>query len=161
VSVAPTKPRSNSSSTKFSKGNEHRFEPGVSGNPGGKPKSSEARLLSKAMRVQLSWRAPNEVATQLGLEPGASWAQCISMRLIRLAIREGDVSAMRELREATEGTRSHASMAFTDEDGNPQDTPPLIELVFVQSDGNGYPVPGYSIDGKPAMPSALPAATRD
>jgi hypothetical protein len=163
VPVAPTVPRKkNPPRTSFKKGgpNPHAFVAGNgSPNPGGKPKSSEARLLSKALFATLSNRAPNEVATGFGLKPGSSWAQCIAQRLVVMAVR-GDLAAVVEIRTATEGTRSHASMAFTDDDGNPQETPPLILIEFVQSDGNGYPAPpGSIIDGVcVAAPCALPAA---
>ena len=155
VAVEPKARKKNPPRTAFAPGNEHRFEKGVSGNPGGKPKG-DTRLLSKAMRVQLAWRAPDEVALQLGLPAGSSWAQCISMRLIRLAIRDADVSAMRELREATEGTRQRFELF--DDDGNPQETPQLIELVFLESDGNGRPAPGSLIEGtaRSTAPPALP-----
>lgn len=155
ITLEPTSRKKNRPSTAFMPGNPHRFEKGVSGNPGGKPKTAESRLLSRAMRVQLSWRAPDDVALQLGLTAGASWAQCISMRLIRLAIRDADVSAMRELREATEGTRQR--FEIFDDEGNPQETPPLIELVFVNADGDGHPAPGQVIDGN--VVTALPAVT--
>lgn len=149
VSTEARPRKKNPPRTAFAPGNEHRFEKGVSGNPGGKPKG-QTRLLSKAMRVQLAWRAPDEVAIQLGLPPGSSWAQCISMRLIRLAIRDADVSAIRALLEATEGTRQR--FEIFDDDGNSQETPPLIELVFVESNGNGSP---KTIDAPPATPSSL------
>ena len=55
----------------FAKNNPHRFAPGKSGNPSGRPKD-ETRLLSKAIRGQLGTRAPYEVSLALGLTKGAS-----------------------------------------------------------------------------------------
>jgi len=123
------------------------------GNPGGKPKTEH--LLSKALRVALADRAPDAVAEALQLPKGASWGIVLARKLLVMAVR-GDLAALVEIRTATEGTRSHTSMAFTDEDGNPQDGPQLIKIVFVESDGNGYPAPSSTIEGD-AQSTALPA----
>jgi len=93
-----TKPRK-LPSTVFSAGNEHRFAPGVSGNPSGRSAASERRLISRALHNQLAHRAPDKVAQRFNLPAGSSWAQCVSMSLIFSAIR-GDIMAVREIRDA-------------------------------------------------------------
>jgi hypothetical protein len=137
----------------FKPGNPHVFKPGQSGNPGGRPKGSESRLISKALLAYLGDRAPNEVATACGLPFGASWAQCMAKRLITLALR-GDVSAMREVREATEGNRIRADLNFPD----PADAPKLVEIVFLESDGAGRPALPI-IEAQSSAAPALPAET--
>ena len=119
---------------------------------GGKPRQRD-HLLSKTLCVALCDRAPDAVAEALNLPHGSSWAQAISRKLIYLAVR-GDLQAMREIREATEGTRAHMSIDLPDPDA----ALPVIEIVFVDSDHDGRPAPGFVIDGKPAPQPTLPAA---
>jgi len=87
---------------------------------------SQGRLISKALRAQLPSRAPDEIALQLSLRPGASWAMCVSAALLHAAVR-GDVAAAKEIRECTEGTRSRIEL---DPDGQ---TMPLLNVVFVSA----------------------------
>jgi hypothetical protein len=89
----------------FKCGNPYRFQAGTagskkSGNPAGRP-PDEMRLVLKALRAQLPHRAPDAVASALGLAPGASWAQCISASLLRRAVR-GDNNAVSPILNATE-----------------------------------------------------------
>jgi Family of unknown function (DUF5681) len=76
------------------------FEPGTSGNPGGKPK--QHRLLTRSLRARLDQRAPDEIAKVLKLPRGASYAQCISAQLVNQSLR-GDMNASRLIFEYTEG----------------------------------------------------------
>ena len=143
VKIDETKPRKRViPRSAFQAGNEHRFRPGESGNPsGGRPKD-ENRLLSKALKVQLANRAPDKVAKALSLPRGASWSQCISMVLIRSAVR-GDLAAAREIREATEGVRSRLELV----DESVMERPP-ITVVFEESiDGRLRRLPS-TIDGR-------------
>jgi len=141
--------------TAYSKENPspHAFKPGQSGNPGGKPRLVD-HLLSKTLRVALCDRAPDEVAKGFSLPSGSSWAQCIARKLIYMAVR-GDLQAMREIREATEGTRVHASIDFPD----PAAVPPVVEIVFIEANGDGRSAPGITIEAESAAPPALTATT--
>jgi hypothetical protein len=81
---------SRSASAKLLERYQKRFEPGQSGNPGGRPK---LRLLSKAAR---------EALAEVNPETGLSNAEEIVAALVKKA-KSGDVWACRELREWTEG----------------------------------------------------------
>jgi hypothetical protein len=149
------KPRKkNPPRTAFKKGgpNKHAFKPGESGNPGGKPKSAELRLVTKALSAALQNRAPAAVVKSLGLPSHASWAQCIAQQLI-IQAAAGDTSAASAVIAATEGTR--ARLDVFQENGNTAALP-VIELVFIESDGCGRPASGITIEGNAQHP-ALPA----
>lgn len=116
--------------TAFRKGGEnpHAFQPGECGrNRAKKPeRPDDERLISRALRAQLSTRAPNERAIAVGLRPGASWAQVCAAALLDAASR-GDVAASKEVRESTEGGR--LALAFDSEPGS--EDCPLLEVCFV------------------------------
>jgi hypothetical protein len=152
VAVASKPRKKNPPRTAFRKGgpNPHAFVAGTgSPNPGGKVKS-DTRLISKALLVALANRAPDEAAKALNLPKGSSWAQCLGQRLIHMALR-GDLAAMDQIRQFTEGNRIHASVDFQD----PGAAPPIIEIVFVDA-VDGRPAPGTTIDAQTAVPPALP-----
>lgn len=149
------KPRKkNPPRTAFKKGEEnpHAFKPGESGNPGGKPK--EHRLLSKALRMHLANRAPDSVCEALNLPHHSSWAQCVGMRLIRLAITSIDTNAIRAVHEISEGSRSR--LEIVDESDA---CFPSMEIVFVESDGNGRPHRYSAIESSVDETRALPQET--
>lgn len=73
----------------FEKGNAFAYKPGVSGNPGGRPK-----LLSDAYRRRLA-----EVNEKTGL----TYAETIAIAQVKNAAK-GEVQAAKEIRAATEGT---------------------------------------------------------
>jgi hypothetical protein len=131
----------------------HAFKPGESGNPGGKPRLMD-HLLSQKLRVALCDRAPDAVCEALALPHHSSWAQCIARKLIYMAVR-GDLQAMREIREATEGLKVHASLDLPD----PDNAPPVFEVVFIEANGDGRPASGITIEAKSSAPPALPAGT--
>jgi hypothetical protein len=79
-----------SASAKFLEKYQKRFQPGESGNPGGRPR---LRLLSKAAR---------EALAEVNPETGLTNAEEIVAALVKKA-KSGDVWACRELRDWTEG----------------------------------------------------------
>ena len=115
--------------TAFAPGNDWRFEPGVSGNPTGRSAPGKRRLISRALLTHLAHRAPDKVASQLGLPLGSSWAQCISMSLIFAAVR-GDVGAAREIRDAV-GDVAKFQSPFDDAIGGV--SPIVVQFVSAES----------------------------
>ncbi|HEV2615957.1 MAG TPA: DUF5681 domain-containing protein [Candidatus Acidoferrales bacterium] len=79
-----------------------RFEKGVSGNPGGRPKT---RSLSVACRELLETVVPGD-------PHGLTYSQKIARRLAKSALR-GSVSAAQELADRSEG-RPHQAVQFSD-----------------------------------------------
>ncbi len=155
--------------TAFKKGEPNPgFKPGQSGSPGSKPKSGERRLLSKAMNVFLSDHCPDEVAKSVGLPPNPpdstryiySWAQILAKRVLNFAIK-GEPWAVAQVSQLTEPVRTRPMYGFDSEEGTAE-APPIFQLVFVDSNGEGSPCtefleahPDY-IEGKAAR-RALPA----
>jgi len=134
-------------SNAFEVGNKHAFRPGQSGNRSGKPKDAR-RLISKSLRAQLPDRAPDEIASKLGLGRGASWAMCIARMLLYKAAT-GSVEAAREVRESVEGSRVNNSLQLLDEDGSPAKVPDL-KIVFVSPQQSSQ---GHYLDRTtPALP---------
>ncbi len=78
---------------KFAPGNKigKQFPKGVSGNPNGRPKITK---LTEALREQLAEEMPNA--------PEETQAEAIARALIRAALK-GDVQAIREIADRTEG----------------------------------------------------------
>lgn len=75
----------------FKKGNEHRFPPGQSGNPGGRPK-----LLTGAYTKMLA-----EVDGETGMTKAEMIARAGFVRSV--SVLPGGTAAAREIRQATEG----------------------------------------------------------
>jgi hypothetical protein len=120
--------------TAFKPGNPYAFRPGESGRSRAKTPTApdDVRLVSKALRARLPFRAPDAIALKLGLEPGASWAQCIAQSLIYTAVR-GDVAGIRAIHELTEGMlhqRFGIGLDHVDEDGGGG---PRLVVQFVSS----------------------------
>jgi hypothetical protein len=130
----------NAPRTAFRKGepNPHAFKPGVSPNPGGRPKDG-LRLVSKALRVQLAGRATNEIAQAVGLDPGASYAQVLAQVVLRLGMR-GDLTAIKLAVELSEKTKVEMEELSGGVSGS------LFNIVFVESDGNGKPLHSSTIE---------------
>jgi hypothetical protein len=146
VTIAPKrKGKANSASFKKGAPNPHAFQPGESGNIGGKPKLIDAHL-SRSLRIVLADRAPDAVCVAAGLPTHSTWSMCLARRLVYMAIK-GDLSAWREIRESTEGSRLSADLSF--HDGG--EAPPVLQVVFVPSDGDGHPAPGQTIDSQTVL----------
>ena len=161
--------------TVFKKGNTMGFKPGQSGSPGGKPKSGEKRLLSKALNIFLSDRAPDEAGRSIGLPPNPpgstsyiySWAQILAKRILNLAVR-GEAWAVSEISRLTEPVHSRSMLYGFDTEEGSTEAPPLMTIAFIDANGDGYPskeslraFPDVSkvIEGNKAARRALPVST--
>jgi hypothetical protein len=85
--------------TNLEKGAPHRFKPGVSGNPGGRPKK---RPISERYEVLAELELPRKDRIKHGLPEGATYGDALAIVMFRAAL-EGNPSAAREIREAIEG----------------------------------------------------------
>lgn len=153
VEVAKKPRRKNPPRTAFKKGenNGHQWQPGQSGNPTGKHRASDNRM-SKKLLIDLGSRAPDEICHRLSMPTRSSWGQCLSRRLLLLAMA-GDLMAFRELREWTEGSRVDLH-GFGTFDHDAPDVPPLLEIVFV--DGfDGRPKEPVTIEATPELPETV------
>jgi hypothetical protein len=74
----------------------HRFKPGQSGNPGGRPRTAK---LSEACRAKLASPIPGDPESR-------SYAEAIADKLAQLALK-GDIRAAQELADRAEGRPSH------------------------------------------------------
>ncbi len=92
VVTALPKRKKKSRGTPFERGNPWRFPKGVSPNPGGRP-----RLLGQSYAQLLAVRDP---------ETGKTFAELAAERMFE-SVMNGDVSAAREIRQATEGDTVH------------------------------------------------------
>ena len=101
------------SNGQFAKGNKlgHRFAPGVSGNPGGRPK---IKVVSEAARALLASPVPGD-------KYGRTFAEAIVQTLGVQAVA-GNISAASELTDRAEG---RAPMAVQISEAND----PLTELI--------------------------------
>jgi Family of unknown function (DUF5681) len=87
----------------FEKGNQVGFKPGVSGNPGGRPKS---RALSEELRARLQQQYPGRGETTYG--------RLVAEKLVDLAI-DGEIAAIREIFDRIEGKPRQAIDLTADE----------------------------------------------
>src|SRR5262249_6157155 len=76
-------------------GAPHRFKPGQSGNPGGRPRTAK---VSEACRDKLASFIPGDAE-------GRTYAEGIADKLVQLALR-GDIRAAQELADRAEGRPS-------------------------------------------------------
>jgi Family of unknown function (DUF5681) len=81
------------------KGVPYRFQPGQSGNPGGRPKQ---RPISDCYEEMAGRELPENVRIQHGLPEGATYGEALAMVMFKHAL-EGKTDAAREIREAIEG----------------------------------------------------------
>ena len=81
------------------KGAAYRFKPGVSGNPGGRPKK---RPISDRYAELAQEEVPEKVRIKFGRPEGATFADALVMVMFKSAL-EGNTHAVREIRESIEG----------------------------------------------------------
>ncbi len=107
-------PHNRRATGRFRKGNPigkaTRFPPGVSGNPGGRPK---LKVVSEAARALLASTVPGD-------KYGRTFAEAIVLALGLQAV-EGNISAASELTDRAEG-RARQAMDI-------QQTDPLLDLI--------------------------------
>jgi hypothetical protein len=85
--------------TNLEKGAPHRFKPGMSGNPGGRPKK---RPISERYEELAELELPKKDRIKHGLPEGATYGDALAIVMFKSAL-EGNPSAAREIREAIEG----------------------------------------------------------
>jgi hypothetical protein len=81
------------------KGAPHRFKPGQSGNPGGRPKKLP---ISERYEELAELELPKKDRIKQGLPEGATYGDALAMVMFKAAL-EGNPHAAREIREAIEG----------------------------------------------------------
>jgi hypothetical protein len=95
------------------------FSPGVSGNPGGRPKKrpvSNRYIYFLEQPLRDSVPEERAVRIKLGLAPGATCGDAAAVMQIRRAI-SGKTEAVREIREAIEGKAPQRIELTGEEDG--------------------------------------------
>jgi hypothetical protein len=85
--------------TNSEKGPSHRFKPGVSGNPGGRPKR---RPISERYAEFAERPLPEKDRIKHGVPKGGTYGDAFAMVMFKAAL-EGKADAAREIREAIEG----------------------------------------------------------
>lgn len=90
----------------------HCFPPGISGNPGGRPK---VRPISDRYRRIAETTLPEKERKRLGLSVGATYGDALAVTLFD---GRANPSVAKEIREALEG-RATQRIELTGEDGEP------------------------------------------
>ena len=75
------------------------WQPGQTGNPGGRPKKKP--ITDRYLRI-VETELPDEIRAAIGLPRGATFGDAIALAQARQAIK-GETNAAREIREAIEG----------------------------------------------------------
>jgi hypothetical protein len=91
----PSDKRRITAETNLARGEAHRWKPGQSGNPGGRPRTAK---LAEACRVKLASTIPGD-------STGRTYAEAIADELARRALK-GDIRAAQELADRAEGRPS-------------------------------------------------------
>lgn len=85
--------------TNLEKGAPHRFKPGQSGNPGGRP---NRRAISDRYAAMAELPLPEEERIKYGLPVGTTWGDALVIVMFKAALERNPYAA-REIREAIEG----------------------------------------------------------
>ncbi|HEY6329808.1 MAG TPA: DUF5681 domain-containing protein [Blastocatellia bacterium] len=101
------------------KGAPHRFKPGQSGNPGGRPKK---RPISDCYAAIAEVKVPDIDRIKFGLPEGITYGHMLAIAVFNAALA-GKLNAAREIREAIEGKT-----------GQRQETSDPQELHFIIDD---------------------------
>lgn len=75
------------------------WQPGQTGNPGGRPKTKP--ITDRYLRI-VETELPDEICTALSLPRGATFGDAIALAQARQAIK-GETAAAKQMREAIEG----------------------------------------------------------
>jgi Family of unknown function (DUF5681) len=106
------------------KGEATRFKPGVSGNPGGRPRK---RAISDRLQEKAETVLPEKLRILHGLPEGVTYADATVLATFRSAIK-GRTEAGREVREAIEGKTGPRKEKFEPEERN--DVKPKIRYML-------------------------------
>jgi Family of unknown function (DUF5681) len=97
-------------------GKNTRFKPGISGNPGGRPRKG---VLSEALKEMLTEKADDPVCEALHLAKGSTWMEVFKVKMRREIIAgKTPIAAMKELMDRTEG-KSIARVEVAGPEGGP------------------------------------------
>jgi len=122
----------------LARGETHRWKPGQSGNPGGRPRTAK---LSEACRAKLGVLVPDDAE-------GRTYAEAIAEKLVQLDLK-GDFRAAQELADRGEGRPSQ--MAPPAEQHGMKvvviDVPRPHHGVWMPDIGPGDPLPPLPSDG--------------
>lgn len=121
-------------------GEAHRFKPGESGNPGGRPRTG---ALARACRAMLERPVPGD-------RQGRTYAQQIAERLADLALK-GHTPSIRELADRAEG-RAGQSLEIETRRTDLEDAP--LSAFAVEAHGDSTPESqGEALDAAHDSPS--------
>ena len=120
--MSKTAQNSGANSGRFQKGNPHRFAPGQTGNPGGRPRR---KPISERYEFIAEIVLPEKDRKRLKLAKGSTYADAAAFQQF-LAAMAGDTTAMREIREAIEGK---ATIRVAEESDLP--APRLIDISAI------------------------------
>jgi uncharacterized protein DUF5681 len=121
----------------LARGAPYRFQPGRSGNPGGRPKK---RVISDRYAELAEVELSEADRIKYGLPEGATYGYALAYRIFRAAL-DGKADAAREIREAIEGkTGQRAELAAGPVEIQvtyEQPVPPRSSTVLEAPGGNG------------------------
>lgn len=133
----PKKKKPRGKGKPFEKGNEYAIKKGERKNPKGLNQwGNGATLISEATRTHLQRKVPQHVAEALGCEEGITFAEALSISASLHAIN-GNVAALKEMREITEGKTPETIYLSggKDKDGEtlPVATTTTLNIMFVDA----------------------------